>query len=212
MATLEVTSRVNTGTVTGTVTASPALHSYVGVRVALVRRSTSRVVGTPSNSPVAADGTFRITHVPVGRWVLLCIPVMNLPLACVTYPSLTGLDLQDGAAIKVTAGSRHRVHLELPSAGYVQVFVTDSQTGEPLPGATVLGYETSKRKAFAVPPTMTDASGQVLLSNMPLRSRVIVLGPTGYGTRRVVGPDGSSLLKIPKRGGLVTLNATVDPQ
>ena len=212
MATMEQTATATTGTVTGTVTASPAVQSYVGVRVALVRRATGKVVAIPAGAhPVAADGTFQITNAPAGQWGLLCYPAGNLPLCCLTYPALVGLDLTHGKNITVTAGSTTSVHLALPPAGYVQVFVTASDTGLPLPNATVLSYETSSRQAFAVPPTASDQAGQALLSNVPFRSTLIVLGPPGYGTATAVGPDGSTLLTLGRRGNVLTVNVQLDP-
>jgi hypothetical protein len=92
----------------------------------------------------------------------------------------------------------------------LQVIATDS-TGHPVAAATVANYLPGAKVATGLP-VLTDPTGASYLYNVPLQSKVAVVGPHGFGSAWWGGGqswNSAKVVIIPAQGGPLSLTVVL---
>lgn len=147
-----------------------------------------------------ADGRFEMRHVPAGQMLLL----VRMDGAAPFYGP-DRLAARDEWPVKVHEGKTTSVQIVRPDQGTVRVKVIDSETREPLPGATVDSLAEVGRHVFTLDqrPTLTDDMGLCTLpaslyASTQLNSTCLIVGKPGYSSRRFSfgGQENGFLLEV----------------
>lgn len=134
---------------------------------------TVSVDGTEASATPAADGSFRLERVPAGLRTL----VARSPRRAVAVV----VDVRGGGEVNVGA-------LLLRDAGQISGLVTDSVTGEPIPGARVTVAEavavvSSDMQPRPVRGARTDGVGSYTVSGLPVGGYLLTIAAHGYAAR-----------------------------
>src|SRR6202035_4334540 len=116
--------------------------------------------GYVSNVSTAADGSFTLTGLPTGTYILYFSASGHLDQYYNNEGSLSSAD-----QISVTSGSpTSGIDAELVPYGAIAGTVTDASTGHPLPYVEVYAYNSSGQVVQSV---YTSSTGAYTLSNLP---------------------------------------------
>lgn len=203
--------RMRHTTVRGRVS-GPGVSDFSGCLVYLYDTATGKTRVPGRQPPVRPDGRYSVSSVRPGTWRVFCLPDSATPLAAMTYHQKQGYRDADGTPIEVRRFETITANFSLRAAGQLRVVVTD-QAGQPIAGAHVMSYIVTRTVA-ATPPTTTDASGVAVLANVPLASKLLVIGPSGFGGAwwdNHQSWSSAKVLELPKQDRGRTINVTLPP-
>jgi hypothetical protein len=164
----------------------------------------------PHMQKVSATGHYLIGSVPPGSWRAICIPGPGLPLAPITYKGKPGYQYSAGTIITITGAQTVYANFALPPAGALQVMAVN-RAGGPVSGAYVWAAEAGVNVAAGTP-KVTDTSGTVILTHVPMKSKVFLADPA---TNIAVWWDGAqswataTIITLPAQGQGISISATL---
>ena len=157
----------------------PRTVDFSDCAIFLANHDTRTTLVPTNHPPVGPDGHYVIRNVYPGKWTAHCRPSEATALAAVTFRQKPGYLSAHSTLLRLKSGDIVIANFVLPAAGWLGVLVMDRH-GEPVQGAYVLNYAVRALDTTG-PPAITDKTGLAALPNVPLRSKVIAVGPRRLG-------------------------------